>query len=177
MRIFIATLSVVFAFLDPLQTAEPLKLEQIRVSKDGKGFVLEPSGEKFTAWGFNYDHDSTGRLIEDYWDKEWESVKGDFAEMKTLGANVVRVHIQFGKIMSAAEKPNEKSLDKLGELLKLAESTGLYLDLTGLGCYHKADVPAWYDEPPETHRWAQHTASGPPSQASAGIALRYSATT
>ena len=27
---------------------------------------------------------------------------------------------------------------------------GLYLDLTGLGCYHKKDVPAWYDKLAET---------------------------
>jgi hypothetical protein len=29
----------------------------------------------------------------------------------------------------------------------------LYLDLTGLACYHKADVPAWYDALPEQDRW------------------------
>lgn len=130
------------------------KLERVRVSKDGKGFVLEQSGKKFTPWGFNYDHDAKGRLIEDYWDDEWDSVKGDFAEMKDLGANVVRVHIQFGKFMTAVDKPNEKALSKLADLLKLAESTGLYIDLTGLGCYHKKDVPDWYDTLSESDRWA-----------------------
>ena len=30
----------------------------------------------------------------------------------------------------------------------------LYLDLTGLGCYHKRDVPAWYDRLSEKERWA-----------------------
>ena len=29
----------------------------------------------------------------------------------------------------------------------------LYLDLTGLGCYHKKDVPAWYDKLSESDRW------------------------
>jgi len=133
---------------------EPKKLEAIRVSKDGKGFTLEPSGKKFTPWGFNYDHDAKGRLIEDYWDTEWDAIKGDFAEMKALGANVVRVHIQFGKFMMTAEKPNDKALGRLGELLKLAESTGLYLDITGLACYHKKDVPEWYDKLSESDRWA-----------------------
>ena len=69
-------------------------------------------------------------------------------------ANVVRVHLQFGKFMAAVDKPNAKALDRLGDLLKLAETTGLYLDLTGLGCYHKADVPAWYDKLVEKERWA-----------------------
>src|SRR5262249_52771029 len=34
-----------------------------------------------------------------------------------------------------------------------AEKTGLYLDLTGLGCYHKKDVPGWYDKLSEQERW------------------------
>jgi hypothetical protein len=133
--------------------AESPKLERIQVAKDGKGFVLEQSGKKFMPWGFNYDHDAKGRLIEDYWNDEWDAVKGDFAEMKEIGANVVRIHIQFGKFMTAADKPNEKALNKLGDLLKLAESTGLYVDLTGLGCYHKKDVPNWYDALTEADRW------------------------
>jgi hypothetical protein len=144
-----------FAFLvsAPIYAESP-KLEPVRVSKDTKGFVFESSGKKFTPWGFNYDHDSMGRLIEDYWDDEWDAIKGDFAEMKNLGANVVRIHIQFGKFMTAADKPNEKALNKLGDLIKLAESTGLYIDLTGLGCYHKKDVPDWYDTLSESDRWA-----------------------
>ena len=137
-----------------LLAAADTKLESVRVAKDGKGFVLEPSGQKFIPWGFNYDHDAKGRLIEDYWADEWTAIEGDFAEMKRLGANVVRVHLQFGKFMDAADKPNAKALDRLGELLKLAEKERLYLDLTGLGCYHKADVPAWYDKLSESDRWA-----------------------
>jgi hypothetical protein len=35
----------------------------------------------------------------------------------------------------------------------LAERLRLYLDLTGLGCYHKRDVPAWYDRLSEKERW------------------------
>ena len=38
--------------------------------------------------------------------------------------------------------------------MKLAEATGLYLDITGLGCYHKKDVPEWYDKLDESDRWA-----------------------
>ncbi len=55
--------------------------------------------------------------------------------------------------MDAADKPNDKQLDRLGDLLKLAERERLYLDLTGLGCYHKKDVPAWYDKLSEKDRW------------------------
>ena len=131
-------------------------LEGVRLSPDGKSFVLAESGAAFRVWGVNYDHDShgvNGRLLEDYWDAEWETVRSDFQEMKELGANVVRIHLQTGKFMSAADTPNEKSLAQLRRLLALAEQTGLYLDITGLGCYHEADTPPWYDAMDEAARW------------------------
>ncbi len=129
-------------------------LEWIRVADDNRSFVREQSGRKFIPWGFNYDHqEGSGRLIEDYWDKQWKTIEEDFHEMKQLGANVVRIHLQFGAFMQSADKPTEHSLDQLERLVKLAERTGLYIDLTGLGCYHKNDVPPWYDKLGETERW------------------------
>jgi hypothetical protein len=125
----------------------------IVVSKDKKAFALEPSKRPFVPWGFNYDHDHDGRLIEDYWDDEWPTVEAHFSQMKKLGANVVRIHLQLGKFMDAPDKANEKALTRLGKLLALAEKERLYLDLTGLGCYHKKDVPAWYDKLSEKDRW------------------------
>ena len=132
-------------------------MEWIAVAKDGKGFVFAQSGRPFVPWGFNYDRDEPGRLIEDYWEREWPKVEKDFREMKALGANVVRVHLQFGKFMTAADQPNAAALKQLARLLRLAERTGLYLDLTGLGCYHKQDVPAWYDALDEAARWETQT--------------------
>ncbi|MBI3865761.1 MAG: cellulase family glycosylhydrolase [Planctomycetia bacterium] len=129
------------------------ELERVQVSGDKQGFILDESKRPFVPWGFNYDHDETGRLIEDYWDKEWDKVAEDFSEMRDLGANVVRIHLQTGKFLRSAAQPNEQALAQLKKLLALAEKTGLYLDLTGLGCYHKQDVPAWYDELDEEGRW------------------------
>jgi Cellulase (glycosyl hydrolase family 5) len=126
----------------------------IRVADDRRTFVLESTGKRFTPWGFNYDHDEKGELIEDYWEKDWDRLAEDFREMKGLDANVVRIHLQFGKFMEAADRPNEKALAQLDKLVKLAEKERLYLDLTGLGCYHKKDVPAWYDALSEADRWA-----------------------
>ncbi len=127
------------------------KIEFIQAADDRRGFVLTPSGRRFTPWGLNYGHDG---LIEDFWDSKWRMVVEDFRNMKDLGANVVRVHLQFGKFMKAADKPNANALQRLGDLLKLAEETGLHLDLTGLGCFRKADVPDWYDTFSEEDRWS-----------------------
>src|SRR5690242_1349279 len=130
------------------------EMQWIRVGEDKHSFVLGRSGQRFVPWGVNYDRDARGRLLEDYWFDEWAKVEKDFAAMKKLGANVVRIHLQLGRFMDGAEKPNAKALEQLGRLVKLAERTGLYLDLTGLGCYHKKDVPAWYDALTEKERWA-----------------------
>lgn len=128
-------------------------LQRIRVSDDGKGFVQTDSGNPFIPWGFNYDHEGDGKLLEDYWDDDWPTVESAFAEMKELGANVTRIHLQFGKFMESPTQPRQHSLDQLARLITLAEQTGLYIDLTGLGCYHKQDVPAWYNELGEQERW------------------------
>jgi hypothetical protein len=145
----------------------------VAVAKDKQGFVLDPSGRPFVPWGFNYDHDDQGRLIEDYWEDEWPTVEAHFAQMKKLGANVVRVHLQLGKFMDGPEKRNAKVLDRLEAVAGLAERLHLYLDLTGLGCYHKKDVPAWYDKRregplgagPSGRRWRAAAQPAPPSSA------------
>ncbi|MDA7893393.1 glycerophosphodiester phosphodiesterase family protein [bacterium] len=129
-------------------------LPWVRVSNDSKGFVEIESGLPFIPWGFNYDHEGDGRLLEDYWDKDWDTVECAFREMKQLGANVVRIHLQFGKFMNSPTQSRQNSLDQLARLTKLAEQTGLYIDLTGLGCYHKQDVPTWYNKLSESQRWA-----------------------
>jgi len=42
----------------------------VRVSNSRENFTLD-DGSPFVAWGFNYDHDEKGRLLEDYWEAEW----------------------------------------------------------------------------------------------------------
>ena len=133
-------------------------LDRVRVAADGRSFVLEPSGRPFVPWGFNYDHDEQGRLIEDYWEAEWPKIESDFREMRDLGANTVRVHLQFGKFFLGPGQPNLQALERLERLVALAERLGLYLDVTGLGCYHKQDVPAWYDALGEAERWQAQAA-------------------
>ena len=136
------------------EKTEVHQLPWIAVSSDGTHFIEAASGDRILLWGANYDHDRAGRLIEDYWHDEWETVVEDFAEIMALNMNVVRVHLQVPKFMKTADKPNDASLAQLARLVRLAEQTGVYLNITGLGCYHKQDVPGWYDGLSETDRWA-----------------------
>lgn len=148
------SLVVQFALLLMITPSVAADLVWVRVSDDGKGFVQSESDQPFIPWGFNYDHEGDGKLLEDYWDKEWDTVTSAFREMKVLGANVVRIHLQFGKFMESPTQPRQHSLEQLARLVRLAERTELYIDLTGLGCYHKQDVPDWYDKLSESDRWA-----------------------
>ncbi|MEN6306993.1 MAG: cellulase family glycosylhydrolase [Anaerohalosphaeraceae bacterium] len=127
-------------------------MDWIGPSADGSHFVQMQSGRRFVVWGVNYDHDYEGRLLEDYW-QQWDVVEEDFREIKSLGANVVRIHLQLGQFMRSPEEPNTLSLEYLQRLVRLTEDTGLYLDVTGLACYHKARTPAWYDTLNESQRW------------------------
>ena len=144
---------VCLAAVQLLIDGEASASDWVQVARDGKGFILSPSGKAFTPWGFNYDRDFKFRLIEEYWNTNWGKIEQDFAEMKKLGANVVRVHLQFAKFMKSADMPNDENLQRLGQLLNLAEKTGLYLDITGLGSYRKEDSPVWYDSMSEKDRW------------------------
>jgi len=152
MVVFISSWASISAAAEPSAGANKTKLEFIRVSKD-RHFVGANSNYRFLAWGFNYDHDASGRLLEDYWNQEWPKVVQDFNEMKALGANVVRIHLQVGKFMMTPKEPNQASLNQLKRLLVVAEKDEIYLDITGLGCYRKADVPKWYDKMNEAERW------------------------
>ena len=127
-------------------------LERIVVAKDARGFIAGKSGRAFHPWGVNYGN--AGRLMEDFWDTDWETLAGDFQELRAMGFNVVRVHLQFGKFMESPDRPKAAALKQFARLLRLAEQSRLYLDVTGLACYRPADTPAWYDALDEPARWA-----------------------
>jgi hypothetical protein len=151
--VLIARAALVAGTNDAVVLARGQPLAWIRTSADKTHFVGDGTDHSFVPWGFNYDHDDAGRFLEYYWADDWAKVTNDFREMKILGANVVRVSPQLCCLMKSPEQPDETNLARLGMLVRLAEENGLYLDVTGLGCYHKDEVPAWYDAMDESARW------------------------
>src|SRR3954451_9193462 len=99
--------SVAISFLILIVAGCTAKAQWVAVAAGSRHFILQPSQKPFAAWGFNYDRDHKMRLLEDYWASEWPTVESDFREMKALGANVVRVHLQVGKFMDVIDRPNE----------------------------------------------------------------------
>jgi hypothetical protein len=151
--VLIAKFALAAGTNDAVALAPGQPLAWIRTSADKTRFVHDGTDTSFVPWGFNYDRDEAGRLLEDYWADDWAKVADDFHEMKSLGANVVRIHLQLCRFMKSSDQPDEENLARLGKLARVAEETGVYLDVTGLGCYHKDQVPAWYDAMDESARW------------------------
>ena len=59
--------------------AEPL-MERVRVAPGGHVFALGQTPRIFRPWGMNYGN--AGRLMEDFWNEEWETIAGDFHELE-----------------------------------------------------------------------------------------------
>lgn len=125
--------------------------QKVVVSPDGRNFILKKTRLEFHPWGMNYGH--YGMLAKDFKDPEWDTLKSDFGKLKDMGANVVRIHLQYDEFMLSADDPNPQAIAGYKRILKIARRSGLYLDITGLACYRPAHRMAWYDSLDETNRW------------------------
>src|SRR5690625_6957161 len=97
-----------------------------------------------------------GTLMEYEWETEDKMVSliGDLEDMKSLGANLVRIHLQYHQFMKGPEEVDQAAVDRLKYYVSRAEETGLYLDVTGLGSYRRDD-PGWYESITEQARSVQ----------------------
>lgn len=136
------------------ETPPEPNMPRVRLSKDGTHFILAGTEQKFVPWGFNY-LGSFEKLAEDDWDtpEGWQRIDTDFGEMRKLGANVVRWHLQFETFVKAPDQVDAAQLVRLKALLEVAQKHHLYLDLTGLNCFRLKRIPAWFDALPENERW------------------------
>jgi hypothetical protein len=126
-----------------------LGLEFVKISADNKGFVLDPSGERYVPWGHNYGSvDIMQRLA-----KEPERVEREFAEMKAAGTTVARVHPEMPALLLGPEQVNPQAIDRLRLLLSIAEKSGIHLKITGLACYKINNRLPWYDALDDESRW------------------------
>lgn len=124
-------------------------METVRISPDKKGFVLQPSGDRYVPWGHNYASvDILERLAHDP-----ARVEREFTEMKAAGTSVARIHPEMPRILAGPDKADPNALDQLRKLLKIAQDSGIHLKITGLACYKIKDRMAWYDSMDEQDRW------------------------
>lgn len=125
-------------------------MEFVKTAPDNDGFVLHPSGDRYIPWGHNYASvDIMERLANDPARVEWE-----FAEMRSAGTTVVRIHPEMTRILVGPAQADQRALAQLRKILRIAENSGIHLQVTGLACYKIKDRMAWYDSMDDAERWA-----------------------
>jgi hypothetical protein len=126
-------------------------MERIKVGP-GQTLVGENSGQRFNPWGRNDGIYETG------FDHKIDV--SELRETKQMGANVVRLNLQFKDMMSKTPGLRCTTLDpaalsELSDTLKRAEENGMYLDLTGPVSYAGDNQdPDCYRTASQEGRWA-----------------------
>lgn len=147
-----ASLLTLVCLLCPLASGAAIPaagMEAVRIAPNGRGFVLHPSGHRFVPWGHNYASvDILERTAKDP-----ERVQREFAEMRAAGTTVARIHPEMPRILAGPNQADSKGLELLRRILQIAESEGIYLQITGLAWYQIKDRAAWYDTMDEPARW------------------------
>jgi hypothetical protein len=115
-------------------------LAKIRVAAGGR--TLETAdGRPFVPMGVNYYRPGTGWAPQ-LWKKfDPEATRRDFARMKELGVNCVRVFLTYGSFFMEPDRLSADGLAKFDRLLEIAESAGIYLHPTGPD--HWEGIPPW----------------------------------
>ena len=133
-------------------------LEFIRVSADDQnGFAGATSGRKFVPYGNNCCDDPVVRMFEAWSDSTTvPNFIKDITEMKQMGANAIRLHVQFSEMIDgpAPGVPNTTNLGRLATIVGTAGKLGMYVDLTGLAPLQVGDPATWYENvATEDARW------------------------
>lgn len=127
------------------------KLSKIRVSKDGHS--LETSkGRPFVPFGVNYFRPGTGWAPQLWKQFDADATRKDFARLKELGGNCVRVFLSYGSFLMETNRLSPEGLAKFDQFLDIAEQAGIYVHPTGPD--HWEGFPAWA----QTDRYADEVA-------------------
>jgi len=127
-----------------------------------QGHELRANGANFRSVGYNYAP-TTHNLpfIKDPSAANRARLVNDFQNAKTLRANTLRVYVHLFDIVyrdgAGTIRVHEDRLANFGEILRLADSMGLYLDVTGNLTWVPSEIPAWYDAMSNAERWNVQT--------------------
>jgi hypothetical protein len=115
-------------------------LTKVRVAADGSGFVTG-DGKPYVPFGVNYFRPGTGWPPRVWKQFDPRVTRRDFARLRELGANCVRVFLTFGSFYNEPGKLASEGLAKFDQFLELAEAEGLYVHPTGPD--HWEGLPQW----------------------------------
>jgi hypothetical protein len=127
-------------------------LPKVRISKDERAFTNE-DGKPFVPFGVTYYRPGTGWAPQVWKQFDPEATRQDFARMKALGVNCVRVFLSFGSFYTDPGVLKSDGLAKFDQFLALAEDVGIYVHPTGPD--HWEGLPNWSPVSVEDERTLQ----------------------
>lgn len=133
----IRVLLLVFLATTALGAGKP---PRVRVDRARRGFADE-AGRPFVPMGVSYYRPGTGWAPQLWKQFDADATRRDFARLKALGGNVVRVFVSFGSFYNEPGRLDAEGLGKFDRLLDLADEAGLYVHPTGPD--HWEGAPSW----------------------------------
>jgi hypothetical protein len=103
-------------------------------------------------WGVG-DHEPVIAYFDDPSAANLSVVRGELRRARGMGANSMRIYLQLGQVMATPTRPRGRTLIALRRLLALAQSDGIYLDITGDLVWRPSRAPAWYGRLGRRDRW------------------------
>jgi hypothetical protein len=116
------------------------QLPKIQLAPNGRGFRCGPDSP-FMPLGLTYYRPGTGWAPQVWKQFDAEATAADFARLKELGVNCVRVFISYGSFAMDPDTLSPDGLGKFDQFLTMAEEAGIYVHPTGLD--HWEGTPAW----------------------------------
>lgn len=120
--------------------ADAKELPKVQVAKNGAGFVTK-NGKAFVPFGVTYYRPGTGWAPQVWKQFDAEATRKDFARMKELGVNCVRVFLSYGSFYHEPGVLDTNGMAKFDEFLAIAEDAGIYVHPTGPDMWE--GPPSW----------------------------------
>jgi hypothetical protein len=120
------------------------------------GNQLFAGSTPWKAWGFNWgiaDHAPVIAYFDHPTAANFAVLRSELATARAIGANSMRIYLQLGQVMATPTQPRQSTLTALQRLLALAQSDGVYLDITGDLMWLPSQGPAWYARMLDQQRW------------------------
>ena len=115
-------------------------LPRIKIAKDGRTFETA-AGRPFVPFGVTYFRPNTGWAPRVWKQFDDDATRKDFARMKEMGINCVRVFLSYGSFYTDPGVLKPEGLEKFDRFLALAEEAGIYIHPAGLD--HWEGSPDW----------------------------------
>jgi hypothetical protein len=140
-----------------------------------RGDRLYAGDRPWRAWGMNWgagDHEPVLAYFDHPTATNLAVLSSELHVARAMGANSMRIYLELGQVMATPTRPRQRTLTALTRLLALAQSSNIYLDITGDLVWRPSRAPNWYAQMPWHERWqvqarfwraVAHTAASSPA--------------